>query len=438
VTTPAYVRISSDPTGKALGVERQLEEITRWLTSRGKTLGTVYTDNDLSATTGKARPAFERLLADKPTEVVVWHQDRLLRVSKDLERVLDAGFVVHAVEAGTLDLSTPTGRAVARTVTAWSTFETEHKAQRQRAANRQRRVSGQRHGGGQRTFGYTQDGLDLVPTEAGAVRSGFAYVIAGGTLKSLAGRWNAEGFTTTFGNPWTHTAVRRLLQNPVYAGHAVYAGEVVARGRWEPIVDEPTFETVKALLADPSRKTTTGNGRRQYFLPALVTCGICGQLMASGRTSRGARTYVCHSRHLSRSAEPVDAYVTEAVLTRLETIDLAVTAPDNSSAGEAAAIRERLNGLALAYAADAITLAQMTTASDALRARLDAATAQMVTSTRDGVLRALTGDVRGQWELLDNDRRRAVVEALTERITLYSAGRGSKTFRPSTVTISWR
>lgn len=59
-----YVRISSDPDGTALGVERQARDCQELARSRGWRVASVYEDNDVSATRGKPRPAYARLLAD--------------------------------------------------------------------------------------------------------------------------------------------------------------------------------------------------------------------------------------------------------------------------------------------------------------------------------------------------------------------------------------
>jgi hypothetical protein len=102
----------------------------------------LYTDNDISATNGRVRPEFQRMLRDRPAAIVAWHQDRLLRLTSDLEKVIDLGVNVHFVTAGMLDLSTPAGRAVARTVAAWSQYEGEQKSLRQQSANLQRAERG--------------------------------------------------------------------------------------------------------------------------------------------------------------------------------------------------------------------------------------------------------------------------------------------------------
>ena len=48
------------------------------------------------------------------------HTDRLVRLTEELDRVIKVEVPVHTVTAGDLDLSTPAGRAVARTITAWA------------------------------------------------------------------------------------------------------------------------------------------------------------------------------------------------------------------------------------------------------------------------------------------------------------------------------
>lgn len=136
-------------------------------------VGQVWVDNDLSATKANVvRPDFEAMIASKPQAIVCWHTDRLIRVTKDLERVIELGVNVHAVMAGHLDLSTPAGRAVARTVTAWATYEGEQKAERQKLANIQNARAGKPYTPGIRPFGYGDDHMTIIEEEAAAIRAG--------------------------------------------------------------------------------------------------------------------------------------------------------------------------------------------------------------------------------------------------------------------------
>jgi len=439
VSTAIYCRISRDLAGESLGVQRQEAECRELAKRLGLDVSDVYVDNDISATSGKTRPAFERLLASQHKTVLVWAQDRLLRVSSDLERVLDAGMTVHSVQAGTLDLSTPQGKAVARTVAAWSTYETEMKAQRQRAANRQRRASGERHRGGARTFGYTRS-MEHDPTEAPALADAYAHILSGGSVASIVKRWNEAGLPTSHGNEWNRSGVRRALLNPTNAGLSSYKREVIGEGFWEPIVDRETWEAVKTILEAPERITYRTDGRRRYLLPGLLTCGICGGVMSTGRSGGNTRTYVCaRSRHLSRKADDVDQYVTAQFLHHLRSTSWKpeVTAPAQESI-DTSGIESKLADLALAYAEDRITLAQMEMASKALRERLDAAVGQRSQDYTKGVLKPFLVSPMEAWENTEVEQRRAAIEARMQSITIRPVQRGTRKFQPESVDIQWK
>jgi len=122
-----YLRISEDRSGDQLGVQRQREDCENLCTV--KRWGTVeYLDNDTSATSGKKRPAYERMLADirdgRIGAVVVWDLDRLHRRPIELEEFMalaDEKHLALATVSGDVDLSTAQGRLVAvrRRGSAW-------------------------------------------------------------------------------------------------------------------------------------------------------------------------------------------------------------------------------------------------------------------------------------------------------------------------------
>ncbi|MDQ1740944.1 MAG: site-specific recombinase [Pseudonocardiales bacterium] len=59
-----YARISSDQDGPGLGVQRQVEDGRKLASQRGWVVAEEYVDNDVSAYSGKRRPAYQRMLAD--------------------------------------------------------------------------------------------------------------------------------------------------------------------------------------------------------------------------------------------------------------------------------------------------------------------------------------------------------------------------------------
>lgn len=442
-TAVIYARQSLDRTGQALAVSRQLALCRAFAAERGWEVTREYVDNDVSATAHTRRPGFEALLADQPRRVVVWHVDRLVRLTRDLERVIEVGSDVHAVTAGHLDLSNPAGRAVARTVTAWATYEGEQKAERQRASNDQRAMAG-RPSAGRRCYGYTSDGLDVVEAEAVHVRLAVDAVLAGASLRSVVRSVNEAGALTTAGNPWKPTEMRRYLTNPRLAGLRVHRGEVVGKGIWPPLLSEEDHESVCAVLKDPSRRR---QGRpRAYLLSGVATCAQCGGRLY-GRTEQRGPIYVCEAgSHLGRKIGDIDSYVEAVVVGRLslpDAVDLFASAPDaervSALRAERAAVTDRLDSVAEAFAAGEVDRRQLTTATARLRDRLSALEAELGSLVTVPVLEPLVDaqDVAAAWAALPVESRREVVDLLVE-VVVDRAGRGARVFDPDTVSIRWR
>lgn len=441
--TIIYTRQSMDSTGEGLAVARQEQSCRAYAAEHGWDVVAVLSDNSISATTGKRRPGFEAVLTHPVKQVVVWHQDRLLRVSRDLERVLDAGLTVHQVSAGSLDLASPTGKAVARTVAAWTTYEGEQKAARQRLSNTQRAAKGKPPAGGRRAFGYTADGMDLVEDEAQMVGWAYEQGLAGASLKGMARLLEDKRFTTPQGKPWARDSVRYLLTNPRYAGLRVLRGQIVGKGTWERIVDEDSWRAVQVMLSDPTRRKSTDT-RSKWLLTGIATCGTCGSAMSTGYTSHRSRVYKCQHADLAVQAAPVDAYVQEVILQRLsrpDALDLIQVKPDTAPLlAERARLTERLDDLAAAYATEAVTLNQMTTATQTLMGRLDEIEGLLGSLYQDDILLPLAGckRLRDLWAGMEISQQRAVVRALFDQIVLESPGRGTRTFRPEKVRLEWR
>src|SRR5262249_40573688 len=111
-----YLRQSQDRNGDGLAISRQRDECVARCTAKGWT-PTEYADNDTSASNGKPRPAYQRLLADieagRIDAVVVWDLDRLHRRPIELEHFIDladAKRLALATVTGECDLSTHNGR----------------------------------------------------------------------------------------------------------------------------------------------------------------------------------------------------------------------------------------------------------------------------------------------------------------------------------------
>lgn len=454
-----YCRISQDREGAGLGVERQRQDCAALASRLGWTIVTEHTDNDVSAYSGKPRRGYRALLADIEAKhvdaVLVWHTDRLHRSPRELEEYVDLcernKVITQTVKAGELDLATPAGRAVARTLGAWARFEVEHKSERTKRAQLQAAQAGKWLGGAP-PFGWRlhDDGsATLDHREASVVRDACASVLAGASLGSVVADLNGRGITTSTGKPWNYTSLRQVLTRPRNAGLSVLNGEIVGKLTWPAIVSEQTWRAVCAVLTDPSRRRSTSN-RARWLLAGIATCGTCGASLKSATVARNraegtTRTvYRCPTPgpgHVARSAEALDRHVSDVVLALLARPDAApaLIEPNNRDTEslhvEGMTIRASMDEAADMFAAGSITGAQLAKITVRLKERLVEVESAMARMAHGSALAPFAGpDVTAVWAELPLDRKRAVVREIMSVTVLPSTKRGN-TYDPNGVTI---
>jgi site-specific DNA recombinase len=440
-----YTRQSLDAAGEGAAVSRQLSACQELCDARGWTVDEVLSDNDVSATTGKRRPGFEALLASNPKRIVVWHTDRLVRLSKDLERVIDLGVNVHAVTAGHLDLSNPTGRAVAKTVTAWAQQEGEHKAERQVAANLQRAQRGQVLWT-RRPFGFDRDGatVRIVKSEAVEIRKAAKRVLKGASLGSIVADWNARGITTSMGYRWDVTSFRRVLLNPRTAGRVVSNGQDYGSNGLA-ILDADTVDRLAAMLRDPRRRAAPST-QVKHLLSGLVRCGREGcdsaVMFATVSSYKGQVIYRCLSCRGTRLLDLVDEVVMTAVLARLSRSDAAGLLDRDIDLdelrGRVVDLRERRDGLASLLADGLLTPAAVRTQAQRLTDQIGDLERQIEAAIGTSPLARVvdSGDVLAALDRLSLLEVREVIKALMD-VRILPAGKGVR-FDPEHVAIEWR
>src|SRR5690606_8020385 len=91
---------------------------------------------------------------------------------------------------------------------------------------------------------------------------------------------------------------------------------------WEPALDQATWNRVRAVLEDPTRKTSHSTAAA-HLLSGLATCGVCGATMR-GSQNRGVPSYRCSEKScVSRRRDVLDEYVIAIVNARLRETDAA-------------------------------------------------------------------------------------------------------------------
>ena len=412
----------------------------------------VLVDNDVSASTGKARPAYLRVLemarAGAVDTIVVWHVDRLTRRLVDLEEVIgicEASNVRLATVTGDLDLATDTGRMLARILASVARGEVERKGARQRRANKQRAESGKGRWT-RRPFGYDRDGdrVVVVESEAEALRGAARDVLAGKSLGSIAEAWNAAGIATSTGARWTTTPLRRALLNPRIAGRSMYNGADLGAGEWAPILDLELHAKVEERLLEPGRRTAF-NTSAKHLLSGIAECGVCGLPMYGSPMKVHERrwmVYRCPAYHVTRRMDLVDEVVVGTVVARLSRPDaLALLTPDedvDALRAEATDLRDRRDSLAALLAEGLLSPAAVRTQAGKLSKDLGDIEGRIAAALGDNPAAtvASSDDVEAAWSALPLMSQRGIVRTLMT-VTILAAGKGAR-FTPEQVRTEWK
>jgi site-specific DNA recombinase len=460
-TCAIYCRISRDRVGAGLGVERQEQDCRELAAKLGLTVAGVYTDNDLSAYSGKKRPEYLRMLADVEAGqigvVLAWHTDRLHRSPTELENYIaiceQRGVPTHTVKAGPLDLATPSGRLVARQLGAVARYEVEHAVERQKRARQQAADAG-RWSGGRRPYGYEPDGMTVRPDEARVVADATDATLLGVSLRTQCADLNTAGRATSTGRAWAPSELKKVLLRPRNAGLRQHRGNVIGKAVWPAIVLEEKWRAVVALLTAADRRTSPGSAHR-WLLSGIARCGVCDApvrvtMMAHIRAS--VPSYACSDgKCVVRNAAEVERLVEMVVVKRLQRRDaiglLAPAAPGVDMAAlnaEQENLQQRLDELADDLGIDERMMARR---SQRLRERLDEIAEIKAVAGRGNVLAAVVNadDPAAAWASYDLSRKRTIIDMLmTIRILRAKKGRrpgwkpGQSYFDPSTVKIGWK
>jgi len=454
-----YVRISSDDEGTALGVKRQTKDCLDLAKQRGWTVTHIYTDNDISASSGKPRPEYERLFRairnGVHDGVIVWDLDRLHRRPAELEEFIDLADdyrIALASVGGDVDLSTAQGRFVARVKGALAGAESENLSRRIRRKLQELAENGMPSGGGIRSYGFARDGMTIIPAEAEVIRVVALRVLDGEALRGIAHDLDRRGVPTISGRPWSPRTLRDILLRPRTAGLRQHQGHVIGPAAWPAILDLNTWETVRVILTNPDRRPPSMTNVRKHLLNGIAKCGVCKDPLISHHDTRGEGgylSYVCRKRGCRKvrvSIRHLDEAVTDLVLTKLEreSVFPHVDEEQERLADEIEALKARLITVAEEFADDeAVDPDQVRAMSRRLRKRLNELYSRQAERAWSDVLDGIEpAHLRLLWDKdeLTLARKRGIIAKVTKgSLLVYPASRRGPGFDPTRVDVSaWR
>lgn len=477
-TAAIYLRLSDDDTGAGIGVANQLADCKAFIESKGWSLGEIYQDNSISATTGKVRPEFERMLRDAPGVVVYYRQNRLERGHDNaLDRFLLAGCEGYGTDGTRATMENASSELITRLFSILGRFEGQQKAERQKLA-----YKGEHERGLPRlsrpVFGNNLDGT-LMEEEAEAIRTGAKdFLNKDASLNELARRWNAAGLRTPFsqseknklnggkgrgGNLWDHRRIAELFGNERLIGKRTYNGLTVTLKDWTPVLTEEVFEGLQIVLSE--RKTGV-RGKKSlpsgsHLLSSILRCAECDGLMVTGYAGgkNNERLYKCQTiGHFSKNAEKTDAVVVNDFLLTLVSPEAQKTLLGDS--GNLSALTVKRAQMIIKHrewieeALEEDVSPKVVAQKEAKHEEaLKAINAEILELDKDSLFEGLRWDVAGKsigqmhadlvaleaeawerWERVPMERKRRIVQVFYDRISAQRGARGYR-FKPESIVL---
>jgi site-specific DNA recombinase len=474
-----YLRISQDRTGEAAGVERQREDCLALAERLGLDVIQIFDDNDVSAfRPGTVRPQWNLLVQLIETRaidtVVVYHVDRLYRRFADLEQIIKIvegnRLTIHTVSAGDVDLSTSTGRMVARMLGAAAVGEVERKAERQ-ARQKLALARKGKFNGGRRPVGYMKDGVTVDGDRAPALQKAAARIIAGHSLASCA-RDVSEEWDNRVPTPESirreikPRVLRDALLAPRIAGLRQYwstadrdrwkrdegvqsdrtngrpSTMTLVEAEWKGILTFQQWKRVCAKLEEPER-TSGQSPRKRSLLGGFLTC-ICGKGMGYSKASYKCMTSTRGCGKVSCSTSGIEQLVTDLVTGTMEmTSDLEVVVKASPKLDtERGRLQARYEELLPLWREGVLSREELTDERAILQGRLKLLEDGESKSIRDADARTTAFAALSRWtELGDDTPARAVaIRAVFDGIRILPASGGKASgprFDRSRVRLKW-
>ncbi len=427
-----YARLSIERESSSDNVETQIEECTAYIEDQGWQVVHVFSDSDISASkySTKPRPGYEQLLnavrAGEVECIVITEMPRLYRRLEELLELMHLAETtvlkrIETTDGNDYDLST--GMGVHNAVQAVNTavLESRRTSDRMKRKRRAEAKAGKAHGG-MRPYGYEKGGKVVNHDEASIICECRDLLFAGDTPLNIVTMLNLRGVPTAQGKKWYVRNLEQVLTSRRIAGIRTHNGSEYP-GDWPAIISEGDSDRLRLLLRQQAKD---GSG---------MPYG-CGKIV--------------------RTAEAVEALVTEAVLYRLDSTDLA-TAMRESEVPEITRLMEeysagklKLRELVEDYASGLLNREQLAQAKTVVEDALERTKARLARVESGRTLASIPIDktVREAWDEADIIWRRSLISLLVEKVVVYPSRPGSRrweapngktyAFDPAKVVIAWR
>lgn len=362
----AYIRVSTveQASEDRYSLKSQYEAIQRQCELEGYSLVETYADRGVSGTSREKRLELKRLMEDakagKFDKVFVFRISRMARNTKDLLHIVDelqSYNVSFKSISENFEVETSTGKMIAQILASFSEYEA-NVIRDNTAEGLLNRVTRSGLTSGPTAFGYNPADQPSAPItinayEASIVQQIFEMYEKGNGFRAIANTLNKAGHYTKRGNPFSITAVKDILTNPLYKGHVRYRNHIdwnkkrrrgknpnpiIVKGQHEAIITEDQWDRVNLQMKQRS-KTPKVIGDGSNILTGVLHCPECGGAMAASNTTnrlkngekkriryyscarfRSQGATACHAN--SVRADDIEAMVAENMMTLIDQPDV--------------------------------------------------------------------------------------------------------------------
>ena len=331
-----YARVSTEMQAKeGFSIDGQIETIKDYCAARGYEVIEVYADKGLSGGSMQKRVQLQQLIRDAETnhfdKVFVWKLSRLARNVKDVmtivEHLLQNDVEFHSISEN-FDINSSTGIFLLQILGSVGEFERNIITDNVKLGQLSRAQSV--YVNGSRVLGYDtgetpRDPIQINLYEAEIIKMIYNEYEAGRGYKAIATLLNNAGYKTIKGNHFSISAVKYILQNPIYAGKVQFNkykdwntkrrkglnkdGPLITKGKHEAIIDIDQWQRVQDMMKKRSvQPKVLGDGNN--LLTGILRCPDCGGSMVISNSTRrlkdGTKTrsqyYTCQ-RNKSQGAK---------------------------------------------------------------------------------------------------------------------------------------
>lgn len=433
-------------------------------------------DNDISASkyTTKPRPGYEKLVeAVRRNEIEVIICTEVSRLYRRLEELLElikmAEYTrlrgIWTTDDTGYDLSTPEGIHQAIGAVNNSMLESAKISVRQKRMKEEDAREGLPNGGG-RPYGFEADQMTLRPDEVAVLTEAKDRYLSGQTMRDIVRDFYQRGVLSPYGKPWQIENFQRVLFSKRYLGIRVH-NDAEYPAQWPAIFTQSEYDLMVARRDDRRRKYPgKGHGTgRQYLLTGLCYCGRCGTYMIGSRrklpSGEFQRRYRCRSidNHglplgcgkVFRGSDPLDAWITEAVLYRFDSPEVARMLSDDEPNHTEDLITSyqtaklRLDQMVKDYAEGFLNRDEFAVAKRVAEDNLQRARDELSRYHRREARALLPAreNIREVWENAGLDLRHSIIRLLVNKITVMPGSPGSMMWRQwrfdaSLIVVDWR